>query len=96
MTHTGYQWQQDRLVLHLYIQPKSRMTGYDGLHDRYIRFRVAAPATEGKANRNLIELLSDVFGVARGNIEMLRGFESRYKTVAISRPQKLPEWIARP
>ena len=42
---------------------------------------VNAPATEGKANRRLIELLAEYFHTAKSNIRIVRGQRSRRKLI---------------
>lgn len=45
--------------------------------------RVAAPPVEGRANKALIELLSDVLDTAKSNLSIIRGTTSRNKTVLV-------------
>ena len=40
---------------------------------------VTAPATEGRANRAVIELLADYFGLKRSQIHLVQGEKSRNK-----------------
>lgn len=44
---------------------------------------LAAPAVDGKANKALIEFLSGHYGVARSQIEIIKGLKSKFKTVRI-------------
>lgn len=44
---------------------------------------VNAPANEGKANSQLIELLAEYFHTAKSNIRILRGQKSRRKLIEI-------------
>jgi uncharacterized protein (TIGR00251 family) len=46
--------------------------------------RVKEPAKEGKANRAIIKLLADHFGVPRRQVVISSGFGSRNKVVDIS------------
>jgi uncharacterized protein (TIGR00251 family) len=52
--------------------------------DGSYRVRVAAPAREGKANRELIRYLSRVLGVPGSAVSLLRGEASRHKVVAVA------------
>lgn len=47
------------------------------------RVHVHARPAEGKANEELLEILSRHFGVARSAVRILRGHASRSKTVEI-------------
>ena len=44
---------------------------------------VSAPASEGKANRRLIELLAEYFHTAKSKIRILRGQRSRKKLIEV-------------
>ena len=46
--------------------------------------RVKEPAKEGKANRAMIKLLADYFGVPQRQIAISSGFGSRNKTIEVS------------
>lgn len=48
-----------------------------------IRCQVAAPAVGGKANRAIIDLLAETFGVPRADVTIVAGQTSSTKTVAI-------------
>jgi uncharacterized protein len=48
-----------------------------------MRIRVAAPATEGKANRSLIAFLARCLDVPPSSVSVVGGATSRYKTVQI-------------
>lgn len=91
-----YHWQNGELVILVYVQPKAKQEGYDGLHGQRIKFRVAAAPTDGRANQRLCELLAELFAVPKKSITLIRGHASRHKTISVEKPQKLPEWIARP
>jgi len=45
--------------------------------------RVAAPATEGKANRELVAFLARRLDVARSHVSLVQGLGSRNKVVEI-------------
>ncbi len=49
-----------------------------------IRCQVAAPAVGGKANRAIIDLLAEMFGIARADVSIIAGHTSSSKTVAIA------------
>lgn len=49
-----------------------------------LRVRLAAPATEGKANSLLVKLLADHFNVKKSKIRIVSGHKSREKTVDVA------------
>jgi uncharacterized protein len=46
-----------------------------------VKVWVSEPPVDGQANLALIELLSDKIGLAKQNIEIIRGHSSRTKTI---------------
>ncbi|MFC1951632.1 DUF167 domain-containing protein [Chloroflexota bacterium] len=51
--------------------------------DGVLQVRIAAPPVKGKANRELIAFLSQVLGVGKGALTIIRGHTSRSKVIAI-------------
>ena len=66
------------------VIPESRRPGLVGWAEGILRARVAAPATEGRANDALVELLAVAFGVPRSAVRIVRGHRSRRKLVEIT------------
>ena len=55
----------------------------DGVVDGILRARVGAPAVEGAANVALIRLIADELGVARRDVRIVAGAQSRQKLVVV-------------
>ena len=47
------------------------------------RVKVDAPPKEGKANKRLIEILAQYFGVSKSKVKIVKGQKSRQKIVEI-------------
>jgi len=45
--------------------------------------RIAAPPVKGKANKELIAFLSQLLGVSKSSLTILKGHTTRHKVVAI-------------
>ena len=69
--------------LQLHVQPGASRTGIAGLHGDALKVRVAAPPAEGRANRELLDYLAEVLGVARARIALVKGETGRRKTVLL-------------
>lgn len=69
--------------LQLHVQPGASRTGIAGLHGDALKVRVAAPPAEGRANRELLDYLTELLGVARARIALVKGETGRRKTVII-------------
>ena len=79
------QLQSDRsLNLKLKVIPKSSRNEIVALsEDGVLKLKVTAPPEKGKANAALCEFLADVFGVAKRNVEIVRGETSSSKLVTV-------------
>ncbi len=69
----------------LYVEPGASgqaLGPYDPWRQR-IKVRVTSPASEGKANEELVRLLGDVMGVPHRDVRILRGATTRRKTVQV-------------
>ena len=48
-----------------------------------LRVYLNAPAVDGKANKALVGLMAEHFGVRKRQIEIIKGLKSRHKTISI-------------
>jgi uncharacterized protein (TIGR00251 family) len=69
--------------LHVYCQAGARHTQVEGWHDGRLKIRLKARPVEGRANRALVDWLSDRLGCMRGQVVLISGEKSRYKTILI-------------
>ncbi len=77
--------------------PGGSRTALVGEHDGRLRIAVAAAPEAGKANRAVLALVAELCGVAARQVELVRGGQSRAKTVAVRAvdPDALLDRIAR-
>ena len=54
------------------------------MHNDAVRIKIAAPPEKGKANKELVDFLSENLGIAKAEIEIVSGQTSRQKVVAIN------------
>jgi uncharacterized protein len=83
-TWLRYEAATRRCSLRLHIQPNAGKSEIVGLHGDALKIRIAAPATEDKANSELIEFLSKALGIAKSSIAIRHGAASRRKVVEVS------------
>jgi uncharacterized protein (TIGR00251 family) len=71
-----------KITLHVTTgAPRNRIEGWaEGL----LKVKVAAAPLKGKANKELLDFLSDRLGLKKSQVAMVQGETSRYKIVAIS------------
>lgn len=70
------------LILDVQVVPKSRKNNMVRTSDG-LKAHLTAPPVDGKANAALVEALSDVFGIPKRSVTILRGDTSRKKTVKL-------------
>jgi uncharacterized protein (TIGR00251 family) len=65
------------------MDPKSSKKGISGFVGDVLKIKVNAPPVRGAANEELIEILSEEFGIKKAAIKIIRGHFSRDKIVEI-------------
>ena len=70
-------------TLKVRVIPNARKTEFSGYRDDELVLRVNAPAVEGKANKAVVEFVSEYFGVTRSDVLLIRGERSRHKIFQI-------------
>jgi uncharacterized protein (TIGR00251 family) len=73
----------DRMMLSVKVKPNSRenkITNENGL----ITIRIHAPAQEGKANKAIVEFLSEAMDIPKSYIEIVGGLTNSNKRIAIA------------
>jgi len=61
------------------------------LHDGRLRVRVAARATDGRANAALVEFIAAGLGVAKRDVLIEAGTTSRHKRVRVIGARRAPD-----
>ncbi|MEW6739271.1 MAG: DUF167 domain-containing protein [Nitrospirota bacterium] len=74
---------KDGIIIQVKVIPRSSKKEIAGVEGNTIKIKLTAPPVEGAANEQLIELLSETLSIKKGNIEIVKGDSSRYKTVKI-------------
>jgi len=72
------------IVFNVRVVPRSSRACVVGVVGGALKVKLTAPPVEGAANRQLIEVLSDHFGVRKSDIEILKGLSGKNKIVEIS------------
>jgi len=66
------------------VYPNSARNAVAGSISGILQVRVSAPPEKGKANEELINFLSEVLGVSKSSIGIIRGHNRRNKLIAIA------------
>ena len=75
------EWNEAKISLRVY--PNATRSEVIGFTDGVLRVKVAAPPVMGKANRELITLLSRVLGISKNNLTIIKGQTSLSKVIDI-------------
>lgn len=73
-----------RIDLYVHAQPGAKRSEVAGRHGDALKIRLAAPATEGRANAALLAFVADRLGVPKGAVELRSGQTSRHKVLLVS------------
>jgi uncharacterized protein (TIGR00251 family) len=71
------------MILYLTIKPGSRKDEFIVEHDDRIKVKIKEQPVEGKANKYLVNYLSEIFDVPKSKIELLKGENNPHKKVSI-------------
>lgn len=71
------------VLVDIHVIPNASRTQADGEHDGALRVRLHAPPVDGKANAALISWLADVLGIAKRDVELVRGQTSKRKQLRV-------------
>ncbi|MDA8155866.1 MAG: DUF167 domain-containing protein [Actinomycetota bacterium] len=80
------------IELNIKVYPRSAKRGIAGIYGDALKVKLTSAPVEGKANEELVELLSDFLKVKKSDIRILRGGTSKRKVVEITglKELKLP------
>jgi uncharacterized protein (TIGR00251 family) len=78
------------IILKVKVEPRSSRKGISGLIGDAIKIRVHAPPVGGAANEELIEILSDEFGIKKTSIKIIKGHSSKAKVIEIEGLDSIP------
>jgi uncharacterized protein (TIGR00251 family) len=73
----------NRCRLTVRVTPNAGKNSITNPDDDIWKVKIAAPPVEGKANRELIEFLSDKLGIKKSAITIIRGQTGREKVIEV-------------
>jgi uncharacterized protein (TIGR00251 family) len=79
-----YKKTKEGILVSVKVEPRSSVKGFAGILDEtMVKIKLTAPPSGGAANRQLIEVISDATGIKKSQIEIIKGFSSKKKIIAI-------------
>ena len=73
-----------KTIIKVRVSPGASKNEVTGFRGDSIKMKIAAPPVKGKANKELINYLSGLLGIKRGDIIIISGQTKRNKTLAVS------------
>lgn len=71
------------ITIKIKVEPRSSKRGVSGVMGDALKIRVNSPPVGGAANEELIDILSEEFGIRKTAIKIIRGGSSKNKVVEI-------------
>jgi len=65
------------------VLPRSSRCALAGVQEGAVRLKLTAPPIDGRANEECLEFLAERLGIKKGQLEIIRGHQSRKKVVQI-------------
>ncbi|HSB52033.1 MAG TPA: DUF167 domain-containing protein [Dissulfurispiraceae bacterium] len=81
---------KDGIIVEVRVDPRSSRREIAGALDSVVKVRLTAPPVGGAANEQLVEVLSEAFGVRKSDVTILKGAASRHKLVKVRGVSFLP------
>ena len=86
-----YTRQGNELQLRICVVPRSSRSRIGEVANGRLRVHLHAPPIQGRANKELIDLIAEAFGVPKSTIKIASGASARYKTLHLDNPRRLPD-----
>jgi uncharacterized protein len=65
------------------VQPNAGRNEIVSLAEGVWKIKIGAPPEKGKANKELLDFLSEVLNIRKDSLSLVRGLTSHYKTVEV-------------
>ena len=79
------------ITIKIKVEPRSSRKGISGVMGETLKIRVNSPPVGGAANEELIDILSEEFGIRKTAIKIVRGNSSKDKVVEVVGIDSIPE-----
>jgi uncharacterized protein len=72
------------VLLPVTVQPRASRNAVAGLHGNALKLLLTAPPVEGAANAACLRLLTDLLGLSRARLSIIKGMKARQKLICIT------------
>ena len=77
------------------VEPRSSKSGIIGLYGDALKVKLTSPPVDGKANKELVELLAKECGIPKSAVEIVSGQSSKNKLVRITGIKSITDIIGK-
>ena len=84
--------EQNALIISIKVEPRSSKSGIAGYYRDGLKVKLNSPPLEGKANKELVEVLAREFKISKKDIEIIRGEKSINKIVRLNGVRSIEDW----
>ena len=78
-----YTQTSEGVIVNVRAQPRSSHPGIDGVFDDALKVRISSAPVDGKANKELIEILAKAAGVPKSSVVFKGGESSKTKRLLV-------------
>ena len=71
------------ITIKVKVEPRSSKSGIVGPYGDCLKVKLTSPPVDGKANKELIEVLAKEYRIPKKNVEIVSGHNSKNKTVKL-------------
>lgn len=71
------------VLLPVKVIPRARVSGVEGELGGALKLKLTSPPVDNKANAECQSVVAELFGLRRGDVEIVRGGSSRQKTLLL-------------
>lgn len=82
-TGAFYTSRADGVVVNVAARPRSSRAGIDSVAGGALKVRIRSAPVDGKANRELVETLSDAFDIPKKDVVFVQGETSKTKRILL-------------
>ena len=72
------------IIVSIRISPNAAKNSVIGYTDDYLKIKISSPPIENKANKKLIEYLSEIFDIPKSKVSFVFGEKSKIKRILLS------------
>jgi uncharacterized protein (TIGR00251 family) len=73
----------DGVTLFVKAQPRANTNEIVGVHGTELRVKITAPPVDSAANEALVRFLAEELGVAKNQVQLVRGASARHKAIKV-------------